>query len=309
MGKKISVIGCGKVGATTAFAIAARGLVDEIVMMDVAKDKARGEAMDISHGAIFTDTVVRYGEYPDLAGSDVIVFAAGMGRKPGETRLDLAAKNVAIAREAAAEIKKYYDGGVVLCVTNPVDVITYTMTRELQLPKGSVIGTGTALDSARFKDEICKKLDIAKSDMMACILGEHGDSCVPVWDMTIVNGLHIGAYCDAAGIKFDDAVKAEIFADMKSAGADIIALKGATYYGIASAITGICKAVVRNSNTLMPISATMHGEYGINDTAISLLGIVGKNGVSRFLMPDLGEHEIKLLRESAARVRSEIDKL
>ncbi len=309
MGSKICIIGCGRVGATAGFVLAASGLCGEIVLIDEMQDKARGEAMDIAHASVIVDTVVRAGDYADIADSSVIIFAAGVGRKPGESRFDLAVKNVTIARSVAENIKKYYTTGVVLVVTNPVDVVTYIMTEALGLPKGRVIGTGTTLDTARLKDEISKHFKVDKSDIIACVMGEHGDSAVPIWNLTSIYGINIADYAKTVDMPFDDSVKSLLLNRTKAAGADIIALKGATYYGIAAGILSVCKEILHNTNALLPVSAKLEGEYGLRDTAISLIGGVGKNGLNRFLTPFIGQEEIALLKESGIRVETEIKKL
>lgn len=309
MGKKICIVGCGRVGATAGFVLAASGMVDEIVLIDEMEGKARGEAMDIAHASVIVDTVVRAGGYEDIRDSSVIIFAAGVGRKPNESRFDLAVKNAVIARSVAESIKAHYTSGVVLVVTNPVDVITYIMTEALGLPKGRVIGTGTTLDTARLKDEISKHFKVDKSDIIACVMGEHGDSAVPIWHLTSIYGINIADYAKTVNMPFDTEVQNMLLNKTKAAGAEIIALKGATYYGIAAGIMSVCKEILHNTNALLPVSAKLDGEFGMRGTAISLLGALGKNGLNRFLTPYIGEEEIEYLRESGARVEAEIKKL
>jgi L-lactate dehydrogenase len=309
MSRKICIIGCGKVGATAGFTLAVSGMADEIVLIDKLADKARGEAMDIAHASAMTDTAVRAGGYADIKDSGVIIFAAGVGRKPGQSLMDLAATNAAIAKEAAANIKKHYTSGAVLVVTNPVDVITYIMDEALGLPKGRVIGTGTSLDTVRLKDEIAKHFKVDKSNVACFVMGEHGPSAVPVWSMTNVYGINIAEYAASAGQPFGAGVQNDLLNKIKVAGSNIIALKGATFYGITVGILGICKEILNNTNALLTVSAKLDGEYGMRGAAISLLGALGKNGLHHFVMPHIDEDELSHIRESAAIVEANIKKI
>jgi len=309
MSKKICIIGCGKVGSAAGFALAVSGMADEIVLIDILSDKAKGEAMDIGHASAMNDTVVRAGGYSDIKDSGVIIFSAGVGRKPGEKLTDLAERNAKVARSAAAEIKKYYNSGVVLVVTNPVDVITYIMDEALGLPKGRVIGAGTSLDTVRLKDEIAKHFGVHKSNIVCFVMGEHGETAVPVWSMTTVYGINIAEYATSAGLPFGADVQDALLKKTKTVGASITALKGATYYGITVGIINICKEILNGTNSLLTVSATLGGEYGMRGTAISLLGSLGKNGLNYFVMPHIDEDELDRIRASAAKVETEIKKV
>ena len=203
---KICIIGAGSVGATIAFSLATRKMVSELVIIDVNTAKAEGEAMDISHGLVsMAEMNIYCGTYEDIADSDVIVVAAGLGRKPGETRLDLATKNVSIAKDVAANIMKHYNGGVILVVANPVDVLTYVIQKETGLPTGRVFGTGAVLDSARFRYLLGEKIGVDVKNIHGFIAGEHGDSQFAVWSTTQVGGMNLDSYCKKYGVMLDKA--------------------------------------------------------------------------------------------------------
>ena len=309
MSDKICIVGCGKVGASAGFALAVSGIADEIVFIDELPDKARGEALDIADSCVMTKTAVRDGTYADIKDSAVIVFAAGVGRKPGESRFDLAVKNAAITRSVAESIKPHYTSGVILAVTNPVDVVTYIMDDILRLPKGRVVGTGTSLDAARLTDKIAKYFNADKTDVDVCVLGEHGDSAVPVWSLTTIKGTPVAEFAKAARRPWDATARQNLFNDMKTAGAEIIAMKGATFYGVATCIVKICREILQSTNARLHLSAKLNGEYGIRDTAVSLSATIGRDGLKGFLTPPLNKDELALLRESAGKVEAEIRKL
>lgn len=307
---KVVIVGAGFVGASTAFAMSINQLCSELVLVDVNNEKAIGEAMDINHGLPFLGQMHVYaGDYSDCANADVIVITAGANRKPGETRLDLAKKNVAIAKEMTANIMKYYTGGVILVVSNPVDILTYMISMWSGLPAGRVIGSGTVLDSARFRTLLSQKFSIDVKNVHGYIIGEHGDTQFAAWSATHIAGLSIDDYCAATNVSFPDEDRIAIADEVRTAGAAIIKNKGATYYGIAIAINIIVESLLRGNNTIRTVGTVMNGAYGIKDIAFSIPCIVGSNGVERVLELDLTAQEERFLHYSAEQVKLVLDQV
>lgn len=308
---KVAIVGSGFVGSSSAFAMALNGLVAEVVLIDANKDKAAGEAMDINHGLPFLSQLSIYaGDYSDCKDCDIIVITAGANRKPGETRLDLAKKNVAILKDITDNVMKHYTQGVILLVSNPVDVLTYLFTQWSGLPAGRVIGTGTVLDSSRFRYLLGQHLDIDVRNIHGYVIGEHGDSQIPVWSATYVAGMKLDEYCAAHLCNGVETLNKEAIAkDVKSAGADIIKYKGATYYAIAITVNRIVEALLKDQNSIMTVSSLISGRYGIQDVALSLPSIINNKGVDRVLDIRLADDELLLLQQSAAQIRSIIDQV
>jgi L-lactate dehydrogenase len=306
-GFKVAIIGCGFVGASAAFAMSINNLVSEMVLIDVNKEKAFGEALDINHGLSFVGQMNVYsGDYSDCKDCDVIVVTAGANRKPGETRLDLAKKNVSIMKEITANIMKHYTRGVILVVSNPVDILTYMVQKWTGLPASKVIGSGTVLDSSRFRNQIANILDVDVKNVHGYIIGEHGDSQLPVWSATHIAGTKFDDYIAKNNIVVD---KEQLFNDVKTAGAVIIKNKGATYYGIALSINRICESLLKNYKTIMPIGSVINGPYGISDVAFSLPAIVSGNGCEKILEIDLTDDELKGLLNSAEQVKQVLNEV
>lgn len=297
---KIVVVGAGFVGATVTYTLAVQHAASEIVVIDVNKEKAIGEVQDIKHGLCFLgETDLYAGDYCDIKGADIIILTAGAGRKPGETRLDLAHKNVAIAKGCTDEIMKHYDGGVILVVANPVDILTHMISKWTGLPQGMVFGSGTSLDSARFSSALSELTKVDPTNVHAYIIGEHGDSQVPVWSNTHIAGTPIEAYCRMHDIPLDDKVKEDILQEVKTGGAQIIRRKGATFYGVSVCVSQLVKAILYNSNTIHTVGTVLKGEFGISDVCVSLPSMVGGAGVSSVLIPSLTEQEKAALLASA----------
>ncbi len=297
---KVAIIGAGFVGAASAYAIALKKVCSELVLIDVNTDKAIGEAADIAHGLPFIGSMDVYaGDYSCVKDCDVIVVAAGANRKVGETRLDLAKKNTAIAKSVTTEIMKHYNGGVILVVANPVDILTYMITKWTALPKGMVLGSGTTLDTIRFRSALAKLADIDAINVHGYIIGEHGDSQVPLWSNTHVAGIEIADYCKSNGIELTDQVKTDVLEDIKTGGAQIIKRKGATYYGIAVCVATLVDSLLRDSDTIRTVSTVLDGEFGVSDVSLSLPTIIGSNGAKKVLVPNITDEEIQLFRESA----------
>ena len=304
---KICIIGAGSVGATIAYSLASRKMVSELVIIDVNAAKAEGEALDISHGLVSMDAMnVHSGTYEDVKDSDVIVMAAGLGRKPGESRLDLAAKNISITKDVAANIMKHYNGGVILVVANPLDVLTYVMQKETGLPVGRVFGTGAILDSARFRYLISEKLGVNVKNIHGFIAGEHGDSQFAVWSAAQVAGMNLDSYCKKYKIELN---KEEIEKDVTTAGAKVIKLKGATYYAIGSLTADLCSMIMQDKRSICSVSTMMQDYYGISDVCLSVPTVIGINGATQPILIDFSDEELAKLKKSADTLKEFIKNL
>ena len=298
--RKVAMIGCGFVGSASAFALMQSGLFSEMVLIDADMDRADGEAMDIRHGLPFERPMKIYaGDYDDIVDAAIIIITAGANQKPDETRLDLVHKNVAILRNIIPEISKRECQGILLIVSNPVDILTYAALKISGFPENRVIGSGTVLDTSRLKYEIGEYLGVDSRSVHAFIIGEHGDSEIAAWSSANVSGVPLRNFYEMRGRhKYEKA--AERIADtVKNSAYEIIAKKKATYYGIAMSVRRICEAIVRDEKSILPISSRMHGEYGIDDAVLSMPAIVGKDGLESLVPIDLDEKEQRNLKESA----------
>jgi len=308
MNSKVVVVGVGAVGSATAYAIAIQGLCNELVLVDVNTEKAEGEAFDICHAMpVLGGMKVSSAGYEACADADVIIMTAGVGRKPGETRLDLAAKNASICKEITDSIMKHYNGGVILIATNPVDVITSLVTKWTGLPKGRVVGSGTTLDNTRLQYQISKYLDVDVRSVHGYILGEHGDSQFVSWDLTNISGIDMAAYCKTVGKEFNDDVKAKIAEDTKTGGAQVIKRKGVTNMGIAACLADVTASILGNSRRIHTVSTMLDGIYGIEGVALSIPSIVGKDGVMQQLDCPLSDEELGKLKHSAEQIKVVLD--
>ena len=298
--RKAAVIGCGFVGAASAFALMESGLFSEMVLIDANNEKAEGEALDISHGLPFAKPMQIYaGDYKDLSDAYVIVVTAGAGQKPGETRLDLVKKNVGIFKSIIPQIAAVNKDAIMLIVANPVDVLTYAAQKLSGYPENRVFGSGTTLDTARFKYLLGQHLEVDSRSVHAFIIGEHGDSEIAAWSSANVSGIPIHEFCEMRGHFEHEKAMKEIAESVKNSAYEIIEKKGATYYGIAMSVRRICEAIVRDEKTILPISSLQHDNHGISDVAMSMPAIVGKNGVEGTVPINLNEEEEKLLKASA----------
>lgn len=306
--RKIGIVGCGFVGSASAFALMQSGLFSEIVMVDANREKAEGEAFDISHGIPFSKPMQIYaGDYDDLADAGIIVITAGVGQKPGETRLDLVNKNINIFKSIVPEIVKRDFGGILLVVANPVDILTYVTMKLSNYPKNRVIGSGTVLDTARLKTKLSKHLGIDSRSVHAFIIGEHGDSEIVAWSSANVSGIPLDDFCEMRGHYNHKESTEKIADEVKKSAYDIISKKGATYYGIAMSVKRICEAIVRDEKSILPISTMMEGEYGIEDVVLSMPSIVGKEGYETKVPISINESEKEALKKSADTLKSVLD--
>ncbi len=307
---KIAVIGAGGVGATTAYALMVQGVGSEIVLIDVNKEKAEGEAMDLRHGASFVNPVDIYaGDYKDLADAKLIVITAGTAQKPGESRLDLVKKNTGIFKNIISSITEYNQEGILLVVTNPVDILTYLSYKISGFPANRVIGSGTVLDSSRFRSLLSKNCNIAASNVHGYIIGEHGDSEVPVWSLTNIAGTKIENYCPICNKGCNERDLEEISNQVKNAAYEIIDKKGATFYAVALGVSRIARAILRDENAVLTVSSLMEGYYGVENMSLSLPTIINSKGIERVLELPLSEKEEKDFKDSAQKLKENIKEL
>ncbi len=297
---KIAIVGAGAVGSTVAYAAMIRGLATELVLIDAKREKAEGEAMDLNHGLPFVPPAnIWAGDYSDCQGAEIVVLSAGVASLPGETRLDLLERNSAIFKEIIPQIARYYPEGILLVITNPVDVLTYLTVKLSGRPPSRVIGSGTVLDSARFRYLLSQHCGVDPRNVHAYIIGEHGDSEVPVWSLANISGVRLEEYCLVCDRGCTRAEREEIFQRVRRAGSEIIERKGATYYGIGLAATTILESILRDQKTVLPVSSLLEGQYGLREVCLSLPSIVDRGGVEKTLELPLSEIEIEGVRRSA----------
>lgn len=297
---KVTIIGAGLVGSTTAYTLMISGLVSEIAIIDINTDKVEGEVMDLNHGISFVSPVkIHKGTYEDCKDSDIVIISAGANQKPGETRLDLVKKNTQIFKNIIAQITKYCQNSILLVVTNPVDILTYVTYKISGFPKNKVIGSGTVLDTARFRYLLAHHVGIDARNVHGYIIGEHGDTEVTVWSSANIAGIHADVYCEKCHKCNEKIRKQQIFEDVKNAAYKIIEKKGATYYAVALAVERIVEAIVRDEHSILTVSSMLDGQYGIDDVCLSLPTIVNSKGVGTILNIPLDNNEINLLNKSA----------
>ena len=298
--RKVAVIGCGFVGSSSAFALMQSGLFSEMVLIDADTKRAEGEAMDISHGISFARPMQIYaGNYDDITDAAIIVITAGANQKPDETRLDLIKKNAAIMKSIVGEIKKRDFGGILLIVSNPVDILTLIALKESGYPSNRVIGSGTVLDTGRFKYLLGEHLDVDSRSVHAFSIGEHGDSELAAWSNARIGGLKVNDFCELRGHFNHEQSMKKIFENVRNSAYEIIERKHATYYGIAMAVKRICEAIVRNEKSILPVSSLMTGEYGLNDVVLSIPAVVDETGVQKVIPIELNDEELTKLKDSA----------
>lgn len=301
---KIGIIGTGFVGSASAFAIVMQGIANELVLIDKNKDKAIAEAIDISHATPFTPQCRVYaGEYADLEGADIIVITAGVNQKPGESRLDLLDRNANVFRDIIKNIIIYAADAIILVATNPVDIMTDFTIRESKLSPSRIIGSGTILDTARFRTLLSKHLQLSPQSVHAYVLGEHGDSETLIWSTAKAGTMPIDKFATEMGIPLNTEIKNDIDNNVRNAAYKIIAGKGATYYGIAGGIARICKAIADDENVILTVSSFHDEVEGVKNVCLSLPTIINKNGIKKVIYPQLAADEHLLLKQSAEKIR------
>ena len=298
--RKVAIVGCGFVGSASAFALMQSGLFSEMVLIDVDHERAEGEALDIGHGMPLAKPMQIYaGDYDDAADAAIIVVTAGANQKPGETRLDLVKKNVAIFKSIMPEFAKRNCPGIMLVVANPVDILTYVAIKYSGMPVNRVIGSGTVLDTARLKYLLGEHLAVDSRSIHAFIIGEHGDSEFATWSSANVSGVPLFDFCKMRGHTHYEEASHEIEASVRNSAYEIIKRKKATYYGIAMSVKRICEAIIRDEKSVLAVSSLMKDVYGVEDIALSMPAIVGKDGVEDLIPVRLSPDEQKKLRDSA----------
>jgi L-lactate dehydrogenase len=298
---RIAIIGVGAVGSTTAYTLLLRERMDELVLIDVNKAKAIGDALDMNHGLPFLGKAkVWAGNYEDCGEADIVIITAGASQRPGETRIDLLKRNVAIYESITDEVLKYNRDGILLIASNPVDIMSYFTWKKSGWPAKRVIGSGTLLDSARFRYLIGDKLGIDSRSVHAHIIGEHGDSELPLWSLANIAG---------SDILLTEEEKEEIFINTRDAAYKIINAKGATYYAIALALDRICTAILKNEAAILNVSTLLTHYFGINDVYLGIPCIVDNTGVREKLALQISDHEKKLLQQSADKLRGLIQSI
>jgi L-lactate dehydrogenase len=292
---RVVIIGVGAVGSTTAYTLLLRKRMDELVLIDANHAKAVGDALDMNHGLPFIGKAdVWAGTYEDCRDADIIIITAGAAQKPGESRIDLLKRNVSIFESITSEVLKYNSTGILLIASNPVDVMSYFTLKKCNWPANRVIGSGTLLDSARFRYLISEKLQIDSRSVHAHIIGEHGDSEVPLWSLANVAG---------SPINFTDADKEDVFTNTRDAAYQIINSKGATYYAIALALDRICTAILRNEGAVLNVSTLLSNYHGVSDVYLGVPCIVDRSGIREILKIDITAEEKLLLHKSADKLK------
>lgn len=307
---KVVIVGAGFVGSTTAYTIMLSGLFSQIVIIDINKAKAEGDALDIAHGVSFVKPVkVTAGGYEECRDADIVIITAGANQNPGETRLDLLKRNLSITRNIVDEVMKYAPEDIILLtVTNPVDILTYATYKLSGLPKNQVLGSGTVLDTSRLKYMISQKTGIDARNCHTYIIGEHGDSEVAAWSITNIGGMSMHEFCRYTGkCELDDLDK--MYNEVKNSAYEIIEKKGATYYAIAVAVAKIVECIAGDENSILTVSSVFDGQYGIDGVALSVPTKVGGDGIEKILEVPFSREEMKGLRNSADTLKQLIKEL
>lgn len=308
--RKVAIIGSGFVGSSIAYALAIRDVAREIVLIDINQEKTDGEAKDIRHGIPAMGTADLYaGDYADCTDCDLIIITAGRGRKPGESRLDLTNENVKIMRSVIDSIKKYYTRGVILVISNPVDIMTYKATEWMGLPDGMVFGSGNILDSSRFVRTIADYVGLSTGVINGYVIGEHGDGQVPVWSHVTVGGIPIAEYCADVGLEWNDVIRQNIAEKTKVMGSEIIAEKGRTHYGIATCVCQLADAIINQRPTISSVSSILMGEHGCRDVALSVPSVVGPSGVQQRIREKWAPEEYRAFFDSVESIRDIMAKI
>ncbi|AEH52590.1 L-lactate dehydrogenase [Heyndrickxia coagulans] len=304
---RIAVVGTGAVGTSYCYAMINQGVAEELVLIDINEAKAEGEAMDLNHGLPFAPTPTRVwkGDYSDCGTADLVVITAGSPQKPGETRLDLVSKNAKIFKGMIKSIMDSGFNGIFLVASNPVDILTYVTWKESGLPKEHVIGSGTVLDSARLRNSLSAQFGIDPRNVHAAIIGEHGDTELPVWSHTNIGYDTIESYLQKGII--DEKTLDDIFVNTRDAAYHIIERKGATFYGIGMSLTRITRAILNNENSVLTVSAFLEGQYGNSDVYVGVPAIINRQGIREVVEIKLNEkeqeqfnHSVKVLKETMA---------
>ncbi len=303
-GAKGAIVGAGFVGTTFAYSLSISSLVSQIVLIDADKARAEGEAMDLSHGVPFIEPVeIQAGEYSDCTDADIIVVTAGAARKPGQTRLELASDNFRLMKDVIPQITKHTQECILLMVTNPLDVMTYAALKLSNYPNTKVIGSGTVLDSARLRHSLGEYLGVDARNVHAYIIGEHGDSEVPVWSLASVAGIRLKEYCPLCSIPYKPSIFDELFLEVRDAGKKIIEKKSRTNYSIGLSLTRIVESIVRDENSILTVSCFLENYKGVESVCLSVPAVVNREGIKRIIDLPLDSSEEAAFKKSAEVMR------
>ncbi|WP_028587377.1 L-lactate dehydrogenase [Desulfocurvus vexinensis] len=297
---KVAIIGMGRVGATFAYALSLKRLVNEIVVVDVDAERAEGEAMDLRHGLPLIGPMdIRSGGFEACRGADIVVITAGAGQKPGQTRLELLDNNAAVVRSIASELMALGGAPILIVATNPVDVLTHRLLAQTGFPASRVMGSGTVLDSSRLRQMLAEELRVDVRGVHAHIIGEHGDSELAVWSRANVSGIPLADFCAGRGVAFDAAFRERVQDGVRRAAYEIIARKGSTAYAVGVALCRIVEAIVRDEKSVLTVSTAAKGRYGLPDVSLSLPCVIGEDGIELVAESPLAQDEHQALHHSA----------
>ncbi len=309
-GPKVAVVGAGFVGTTFAYSLLIRGLVSEITIIDVNQERAEGEVMDLNHGLPFAYPVkIWSGEYSDCRDADIVVIAVDKGQKIEQSRLELAKGNFEILKQIVPRVTEYNKTGILLVVTNPLDVMTYAVLKLSGFPKNRVLGSGTVLDTARLRYLLGEHLQVDPRNVHAYIIGEHGDSEVPVWSLANVAGIHLKDYCPICKVPYDQEHLNDLFFKVRNAGYEIIKRKGRTNYAVALGLTKIVESILRNENAILTVSTFLEDYHGVSNICLSVPVVLNRGGIKEIIKLPLDEQEIADFQKSAAIVKKVADSL
>jgi L-lactate dehydrogenase len=301
---KVAIVGAGFVGSTFAYSLLIHGLVSQIVVIDVNKERAEGEVMDLNHGLPFAHPVkIGIGDYPDCQNADIVVIAVDRGQKIEMSRLELAQGNFELLKQIVPKIIEYNKECILLVVSNPLDVMTYAALKLSGFPENRVLGSGTILDTARLRYLLGEHLQVDPRNVHAYIIGEHGDSEVPVWSLANVAGIRLKDYCPICKIPYDIEYFNDLFLKVRNAGYEIIKRKGRTYYAVALGLTKIVESIIRDENAVLTVSCFLQNYHGVSDVCLSVPVILNRNGIKEIIELPLDEKETREFQESAAIVK------
>lgn len=310
MSSKITIIGAGSVGSTIAYTLSGQDIASELVLIDINKEKVKGEVMDIEQGTCFRDPIsIVAGDYKDAKDSDIVIITSGIARKPGQTRIELTQTNVNILKEITPEIVKAAPNALYIIVSNPVDIMTYVFTKISGLPGNQIIGSGTILDSARLRCGLSEHFQVAQRNIHAYVYGEHGDTSFVPWSAARIAGVNVDDYYEIAekfGKKIEKLDKDAMLTYVQKSGGQVIANKGATFYAVTRGVCRLCGFLLSASESVTTVSSMMHGEYGIEDVCLSTLALVGPNGIQGKLEMKLTDEEVEKLKASADALKAVI---
>lgn len=313
MSRKVTIIGAGNVGATIAYTLSLGTIASEIVLIDINKEKVEGEVMDIVQGASFREPIsVIAGDYADAKDSDIVIITSGVGRKPGQTRIELAQTNVNILKSITPQIVDVAPKALYVIVSNPVDIMTYVFTKISGLPENQIIGSGTVLDTARLRYDLSNHFKVAQKNIHAYVFGEHGDTSFIPWSCADISGCSLMDYEDlmiSKGVVSERVDPEKTLEYVRKSGGEIIAKKGATFYAVSASVNKICNALVAAYDSVSTVSSMMHGEYGIDDVCLSTMTIIGPEGVKGKVPAKLTYEEISKLQASANALKEVIKNL